>query len=277
MNFLYVVWNVNPEIFSIGSLHIRWYGLLFALGFIISYRIMGKFFKQAGFSDDHLDKLTIYVAIGTILGARFGHVFFYEPHYYLAHPGEILKIWHGGLASHGAAIGILLSLWIFSKYQKISLIWLLDRVAIVVSVTGALVRIGNLMNSEIVGKATDVPWAFAFVRDNLERGFPEYYTRHPSQIYEAGFYFVLFIVLYYLLEKRNWHKKTGYTFSLFLILLFGFRFFIEFFKDVQVSFEQQMTIDMGQWLSIPFIVAGIGLWIYAKNHWQPSGTEHKTT
>ena len=272
MNFLYIIWDVSPELISIGPLHIRWYGLLFALGFIISYYIMGYFFKQAHLSSELLDKLTIYVALGTVLGARFGHVFFYEPQYYISHPGEILKIWHGGLASHGAAIGILISLWLFvRKYRSIRFMWLLDRIAIVVAITGSLVRIGNLMNSEIVGKASTVPWAFAFVRDNLARGFPADYTRHPTQIYESLFYFMLFVVLYYLLQYKKWSQKEGYTFSLFLILLFAFRFFIEFFKDIQVAFEQSMPLDMGQWLSIPFILGGIALWLNARKK-----IKHKT-
>jgi len=264
MDFAYVIWDVDPEIVNIFNFSIRWYGVLFALAFLVSYYIFSKFFKQENIPIEKLDKLTFYVAIGTIIGARLGHVCFYEPAYYCSNPSEIIKIWHGGLASHGAAIGILLALWIFSKHFEKSFLWLLDKIGIVVALSGSFIRIGNLMNSEIVGKPSNVPWAFAFVRDNFYKGLPENFTRHPTQLYEAIGYFLIFVILYYLNQKKSSHKKEGYLFGVFLILLFGFRFFIEFFKDVQVSFEQSMILNMGQILSIPFILFGFYL-IYTKN------------
>ena len=259
MIFDYIVWNVDPEIFHIGNISIRWYGLLFASAFLVSYYIFAKFYKEAGIPIEKLDKLTFYVAIGTILGARFGHVCFYEPGYYCANPSEIIKIWHGGLASHGAAIGILLAIWLYTRKFEKSVWWLLDRIGIVVALSGAFIRTGNLMNSEIVGAPSNVPWAFAFVRDNFQRGLPENFTRHPSQIYEALGYLIIFAILYYLYKKTALKEKEGYLFGLFLVLLFGFRFFIEFFKDVQVAFEQSLPLDLGQLLSIPFILAGFYL------------------
>ncbi len=261
-----VIWNPNPEIFSIGNFSIRWYGLLFASAFVFGYIIFQKIFKKEGVPIEELDKFTIYVALGTVIGARLGHVCFYEPAYYWAHPSEILKVWHGGLASHGAALGILTAIWLFVRKSSKNLMWLLDRITIVVALGGSFIRLGNLMNSEIVGSPSKLPWAFAFVRDNIERGLPENFTRHPSQLYESLFYMLLFVLLYSL-YKKGWGKKPGYLFSWFLILLFGFRFFIEFFKDVQVDFEHSMTIDMGQWLSIPFVLGGIILLIFSiKKH-----------
>ncbi len=262
----YIIWDPSPEIFSIGSFSIRWYGLLFASGFVFGYIIFQKIFKKEGVPIEELDKFTIYVALGTVIGARLGHVCFYEPGYYCSHPSEILKVWHGGLASHGAALGILTAIWLFVRKSSKNLMWLLDRITIVVALGGSFIRLGNLMNSEIVGSPSKLPWAFAFVRDNIERGLPENFTRHPSQLYESIFYFLLFILLY-ILYKKGWGKKSGYLFSWFLILLFGFRFIIEFFKDVQVNFEHSMAIDMGQWLSIPFIIGGIVLLIFSiKKH-----------
>ncbi len=265
MIFDYIVWNVDPELFHIGNLTVRWYGVLFATAFIVSYYIFAKFYKEVNIPLEKLDKLTFYVAIGTIIGARLGHVCFYEPGYYCSHPSEIWKIWHGGLASHGAAIGILIAIWLYSiKFEK-TFWWLMDRTSIVVAISGVFIRTGNLMNSEIVGSPTKLPWAFAFVRDNFERGLPADFTRHPSQIYEALGYFTIFVILYWLYQKKpRLKEQEGYLFGLFLILLFGFRFFVEFFKDVQVPFEQHLPLDLGQLLSIPFVLAGIYIMYWAK-------------
>ena len=252
----YIVWNVDPEIFHIGNLSIRWYGLLFATAFLVSYYIMVRFFKEYNIPVEKLDKLTFYVAIGTILGARLGHVCFYEPGYYCSHLSEIWKIWHGGLASHGAAIGILLAIWLFARKFEKSFLWIMDRVSIVVALSGVFIRTGNLMNSEIVGAPSKLPWSFAFVRDNIARGLPPDFTRHPSQIYEALGYLTIFVILYWLYYKTNFKNKEGYLFGLFLVLVFGFRFFVEFLKDVQVPFEQSLPLDMGQILSIPFVLLG---------------------
>lgn len=251
----YIHWDVNPEIFRIGGFAIRWYGLLFALAFYAGYVIFTRIFKKEGVSMEVLDKLTLYVFVGTVVGARLGHCLFYQPDYYLSRPIEILKIWEGGLASHGAAIGIVAALWLFSRKIKKPIYWILDRIVIVVALGGAFIRLGNMMNSEIIGKATDVPWAFVLHRiDEV--------PRHPAQLYEALSYIVIFVVLYYLFNKTNVKEKQGFLFNLFLIALFLVRFVIEYFKEVQVQFEESMFINMGQVLSIPFILIGIILMIF---------------
>lgn len=261
MHQLVIPWNVRPEIFHIGSFAIRWYGLLFASSFLFGYIIMRRIFKNENLGEEVLDRLTIYMAVGTILGARLGHCFFYEPEYYLSHPGEILKVWHGGLASHGAAIGILLAIWFFSKKEKKDYFWTLDRIAIVVALSGFFIRMGNLMNSEIYGVETTLPWGFVFLRNH------ETAPKHPTQIYEG----LAYLAIFFLLLRIYWSTKGRYIqgtlISLICILIFTARFFIEFIKEDQVAFEAGMKLNMGQWLSIPFIVAGLaGLYIsYKKN------------
>lgn len=251
MNIAEIIWSVSPELLKLGPISIRWYGFLFALGFILGYMIMQKIYKDEKKPLEDLDKLSVYVIIGTVLGARLGHCFFYDPEYYLTNPFEILKVWQGGLASHGAAIGILTALYIFSKKMKgQNLLWILDRIVIVVALGGALIRLGNLFNSEIYGLPTDVPWAFVFLRvDDL--------PRHPTQLYEAIFYFISAIVLFLNYNKSKSNLKEGLNFGLFLILIFGFRIFVEFFKENQVSFEATLPLNMGQFLSIPFVLLGI--------------------
>jgi phosphatidylglycerol---prolipoprotein diacylglyceryl transferase len=251
MHLLIVPWDVNPEIFRIGSFAIRWYGLLFASSFLFGYIIMNRIFKNENLGEEVLDRLTIYMAIGTILGARLGHCLFYEPGYYLQHPLEILMIWHGGLASHGAAIGILIALWLFSRQEKKEYIWILDRIAIVVALSGFFIRIGNLMNSEIYGIETSLPWGFVFLRNN------EVAPKHPTQIYEALVYLTIFFLLYRLYWSKKGEHIQGLLISLLCILVFTARLFIEFLKEDQVAFEAAMKINMGQWLSIPFILLGI--------------------
>jgi len=253
MIFNYIHWDINPEIVGFWGLSIRYYGVLFASAFFFGYLIMQKIFKKEGLPVELLDKLTVYVALGTIIGARLGHCLFYDPSYYLSNPIEILKIWRGGLASHGAAIGILIALYYFSKKNKKPYLWILDRIVIVVALAGFFIRMGNLMNSEIYGIPTNLPWGFIFVR----RG--EVIPKHPTQIYEALSYLLIFILLYSIYNKKGTNVRQGFIFSIFLILLFSVRFLIEFIKEVQVDFEQNMTLNMGQWLSIPFILIGIYL------------------
>ena len=252
----YIHWNVNPEIFRIGSFAVRWYGLLFASGFFFGYLILTKMFKKEGVPVELLDKLTLYVAVGTIVGARLGHVCFYEPGYFCDHPGEILKIWHGGLASHGAAIGILLSLWLFKKNTGRSFLWTIDRVVLVVALAGFFIRMGNLMNSEIYGVQTSLPWGFVFERNG------ETVPKHPTQIYEAFSYLAIFFYLRWLYYRKEGKVPEGLLFAVFLILIFTARFFIEFIKEPQEAFEKTLPLDMGQLLSIPFIVAGLLLLWY---------------
>ena len=179
MIFDVITWNVDPEIFSIGSLSIRWYGLLFASAFLSGYIVFTRYLETDRLSSEMLDELLIYIAVGTVLGARLGHCFFYEPEYFLKNPVEILKIWKGGLASHGAAIGILLSLWLYIRKYKLSFLWLIDRIVIVVALGGAFIRLGNLFNSEIYGLPTELPWGFEFVRDKL------YDSKHGSIVTDS--------------------------------------------------------------------------------------------
>ncbi|MFO7852445.1 MAG: prolipoprotein diacylglyceryl transferase [Bacteroidota bacterium] len=261
MELAIITWDVNPEIFRIGNFAPRWYGVLFALGFLLGYLIFKKIFRNEGLRDEVLDRLTIYVAIGTIVGARLGHCLFYEPSYYLSNPLEILKVWRGGLASHGAAIGILFVLWLFVRKEKKPYIWILDRIVIVVALGGALIRLGNLMNSEIYGVETTLPWGFVFLRAG------ETVPKHPTQIYEALAYLITFIVLYRIYWRKKGEFISGVPFSLFLILVFTFRLFVEFVKEDQVAFESGMALNMGQWLSLPFILLGVvGLIISLRRH-----------
>jgi phosphatidylglycerol---prolipoprotein diacylglyceryl transferase len=264
----YITWNVDPEIFSIGPITIRWYGLMFAMAFLSGYLVFTKALKIERLDAEMLDQLLIYVAIGTIVGARLGHCLFYEPSYYLSNPIEILKIWQGGLASHGAAIGIVLALWLYIRKHKLSFLWLMDRLVIVVPLAGAFIRTGNLFNSEIYGRATDLPWAFLFVRDRVidpvTGALLPNVPSHPTQIYEALSYLLIFAVLFILYRKKKDDIRDGVLFGVFLILLFAARFFIEFIKNDQVSFEAGMFLNMGQWLSLPFILIGVGLIIYTK-------------
>jgi prolipoprotein diacylglyceryl transferase len=262
----YVVWNVSPEIFTfpdwlplLGGRGVRWYGALFAASFVVGYYIMQKVFKRENISIEVLDKLSTYMLIATVVGARLGHCLFYEPAYYLAHPLEILKVWEGGLASHGAAIGIIIALVIFSRKQQKTFYWTIDRIVIVVALAGFFIRMGNLMNSEIFGHATTLPWGFQFERyhDPALNGDP----RHPTQIYEALIYLATFFTLYYSYFKKGMgEKQPGFLFAVFLVAVFGSRLLVEFLKEPQVGFEANMVLNMGQILSIPLILAGIYIW-----------------
>ena len=252
MHLLVIPWNVNPEIFRIWHIAVRWYGLLFASAFLFGYIIMYRIFKNENLGEAVLDRLTIYMAVGVIIGARLGHCLFYEPGYYLSHPLEIILIWHGGLASHGAAIGILIAVWLFAKKEKKDYFWVLDRIAIVVALSGFLIRMGNLMNSEIYGIEATVPWGFVFLRNH------EVAPKHPTQIYEGLAYLAIFILLYRLYWSKKGEHYQGLLISLAVTLIFIARFFIEFLKEDQVAFEATMKLNMGQWLSIPFVLLGIG-------------------
>ncbi|HKK61160.1 MAG TPA: prolipoprotein diacylglyceryl transferase [Bacteroidales bacterium] len=266
----YITWDIDPEIFSLGKLSIRWYGLMFAMAFLSGYIVFTRYLKSNRLDAEMLDQLLIYIAVGTIAGARLGHCLFYEPNYYLSNPVEILKIWKGGLASHGAAIGIVIALWLYIRKHKLSFLWLMDRLVIVVPLAGAFIRTGNLFNSEIYGRATDVPWAFLFVRDVVRDpntgAILENVPSHPTQIYEALSYLFIFAVLFIYFRRNHDKVRDGFIFGVFLILLFTARFFIEFIKNDQVAFESGMTLNMGQWLSVPFILIGIALIYYTGKH-----------
>lgn len=261
MVFDFITWTVKPEIFSLGPISVRYYGLFFAIGFMLSYNLMEKMFKWEKIPLPWLEKLFIYVVVATVLGARLGHVFFYGWDYYSQHLGEILMVWKGGLASHGGAIGIVIAIMIYSKkVSKKSPLWALDRVVVPTAMTAFFIRMGNLMNSEIYGHATDLPWGFRFVDNFYEwlNGAEPILTQpsHPTQIYEALTYLALFGLLLWMYWKTDAKDRTGLIFGVFLIGTFLSRFFIEFVKQNQESFEADMALNMGQWLSIPFVLAG---------------------
>jgi len=253
-SLLYITWNVDPTLFEWGPVSVRWYGVLFALAFLVGYYIMQNMLKREGKPVEWMDSLLIYMMLGTILGARLGHVFFYQWDYYQHNLLEILQIWKGGLASHGAAIGIIISLWLWSRrVSKTSLMWILDRIVVTIALAAVFIRTGNLMNHEIVGAPFDGSWAFLFMR----AGYAELVPRHPAQIYEAISYLLLFTILAFLYYRTNYANKPGFIFGVFLIGQFTARFIIEFYKEVQVAFEQEMTLNMGQILSLPLIAVGL--------------------
>ena len=268
----YIYWDVDPVAFSLGPLQVRWYGICWALGFLLGYLLMSKVYKHEKMPEWSMDSLLLYMLVSTVIGARLGHCLFYQPEYYLPHPVEILKIWEGGLASHGGAIGILIGLWLYvrkfnksTKKQKgekqhITYLWILDRIVIPVCLVGALIRLGNVFNSEIYGTPTTLPWGFVFVRGN-EQFFGadgELLPCHPTGLYEAFFCLVAMALLLWMYYKRNLgDKRPGLMFGTFLVIIFGSRIAIEFLKNVQVAFENNMVFDMGQWLSVPFVIVGI--------------------
>ncbi len=254
----FIHWNVNPEIFHLGPLSIRWYGLLFASGFLLGYYIAEKMLKSENVDQKWIDSLFFYMIIATIVGARLGHVFFYGWDYYSQHPGEILKVWHGGLASHGGALGILIALYIHSKVvTKRSVTWALDRVLVPTALVTAFIRLGNLMNSEIYGVQTSRPWGIIFERNG------EVVAKHPTQIYEALAYLITFGILMFLYWRTNSKNRPGLLMGTFFVLMFSARFIIEFIKEDQEAFEAGMMLNMGQWLSIPFILFGLFLVVRA--------------
>lgn len=265
-----IIWNANPVIFSAGPFTVRWYGLAFALGFIIGYQVVARMFRHEGAPEKWLGILLAYILVGTIVGARLGHVFFYEWDYYSAHPAEILQIWNGGLASHGGTIANIIAVFIFSWcVTKKPASWTFDKLVIPIALVGGLIRLGNLMNSEIYGGYTDLPWGFIFVRNG------ETIPAHPTQIYEALCYFALFALLMWMYWKKNAEERPWLITGIFFIGIFLPRFLIEYVKNVQVGREYEMIeqygMNIGQMLSLPFIILGIALVIYAsvrpRQHW----------
>lgn len=265
MQSLFIQWDPKPEIFTIPGLDwpLRWYGLMWAFAFIASHFFMNRVYKTEGRTDKALDTLTLYIILGTILGARLGHCLFYGPWFdehdaageiivrgYLSHPLDILKVYEGGLASHGGAFGIILAMILYCRKTKESWLWLFDRLVIVVPLAGMFIRLGNLINSEIIGKVTDVPWAFIFVReDNL--------PRHPAQLYEAIYCLLLFVFMYWFWKNKRFDVGPGFMFGMLCVLLFIERFVDEFFKENQAEFENTLSLNMGQILSIPFVIIGL--------------------
>ncbi|MDD4499523.1 MAG: prolipoprotein diacylglyceryl transferase [Bacteroidales bacterium] len=261
MNLLAVYWDVDPVIVSLGKIQIRYYSLFFIIAFTIGYYLFKYFFKREQVPLKILDPLLYTLIIGTLVGARLGHCLFYQPDYYLANPIEILYVWEGGLASHGGAIALLLAMWWFAhhygKKNHFSFLWVMDRLGITVALAGFFIRMGNLMNSEIYGNETTMPWGFVFLRNG------ELAPKHPTQLYEALSYLALFVLLLFLYRKRLPRLKEGTLFGIFLLVLFAARFFIEYIKEPQVPFEESMALNMGQILSIPFIFAGAVLMLYS--------------
>lgn len=246
----YFVWDIDPIAISVGFAKIRWYGLMFASAFISSFLLMTWMYKREGKNTVEIDDLLTYAAVGTIVGARLGHCLFYDPAYYFSNPVKILAIWEGGLASHGAILGILLALYFFQKRVEQSYIWFVDRVAIVSALGASFIRLGNFFNSEIVGEPTTVAWAVVFQQVDM-------LPRHPVQLYESLSYLVVFIILVTMYTKRDLQKRAGVLFSTFLVLVFSARFFIEFVKTKQAAYSSEFWMSTGQMLSVPFVVAGL--------------------
>ena len=273
----YITWNVSDEIFRVnlpivGSFALRWYGLLFASGFVFGQIILTRMYKAERVSEKWVDMITLYMIIGTVVGARLGHCLFYEPEVYLKDPIRILKVWEGGLASHGATVGILLGLYLYSRKYRFDYLWVLDRIVIVVALGGALIRLGNLFNSEIIGKPTDVPWAFKFERNReiINGVLASVEPRHPAQLYESISTFLLFLGLLFLWSLRKELTPRGRIFGLFVVILFTLRFLYEFLKENQVDKEdyllQTFGMNIGQILSIPLILVGLYILIRSYTH-----------
>lgn len=267
-----ITWDVDPAIFSLLGREVRWYGLLFAFGLlIIGPMVLEKIWKREKLSLDWMNTLYIYVVVATVVGARLGHVLFYNPAYYLANPVDILKVWEGGLASHGGTIGILVAVWLFSRrVTRRSVLFTLDRLAVPTGLVAAMIRMGNLMNSEIFGDVTERPWGFRFLRsEEYRRLVPDGILGcHPTQIYEAIAYLLTFALCMWLYWRRNAARRyEGLILGWFFVGIFGSRFFIEGIKQVQEPWEIDMIatwgVNMGQALSIPFVVAGVWLIVRA--------------
>ena len=264
---LSIYWDVNPVIFRtgtfevfgwpLGPLALRWYGLLFALGFLIGFYIVRYMFLRERRPESDLEVLLFYLLGGTIIGARLGHVFFYHPGYYLAHPTEIPAFWEGGLASHGGLLGILVALGLYAwSRPRQPYLWLLDRVAVPTALVGSFIRLGNLFNAEILGTPSDLPWAFVFARvDTL--------PRHPAQLYESLAYLLVFGLLLIIYRRYGASTPRGLLSGLFLVLVFSARFLIEYVKVEQAAFAGALPLQMGQLLSLPAIVAGG--WLLARS------------
>lgn len=259
---LEIYWTFDPTMFSIGSKEFRWYTFLFLIGFAIGYKIVKQMWKRENLDMKWLDPLFWYTLLGTLIGARLGHCLFYDPDYYLAHPIEILKTWNGGLASHGGTLGIIIAIYFYSKkVSHKSMLWTFDKLVVPTGLVAALIRIGNLLNHEIYGHPTDLPWGFRFIMNihEWQQGGTPIFTVpcHPTAIYEAICYLMTFALCMWLYFKKDAWKKEGLIFGIFLICIFTARFFIEFLKTIQEPFEASMPLKMGQVLSIPFVLAGI--------------------
>lgn len=276
MNYelLYIIWNPSEIAFHLGPVAVRWYGLCWLVGIVAGLVVMRKLYKDQKIDDNLFDLLFVYSFIGILVGARLGHCLFYEPGYFLSSGHHIIEMllpirfddmggWHftgyAGLASHGGMIGITAALWLYSRKAKLPFVKVVDMIGIAGPLTGAFIRLGNLMNSEIIGRATDMPWAFIFAQVDAV-------PRHPGQLYEAIAYLLTFLTLWGIYRVRKHWIGSGFYIGLTLVMVFTARFFIEFLKEVQVDFESAMTFDMGQLLSLPFVVLGIWFMIRSRKH-----------
>jgi phosphatidylglycerol:prolipoprotein diacylglycerol transferase len=255
------IWNIDPVAFRLGPLTVHYYGLLIACVLIVGYYLWNWQMKKAGYDPDQVATFPLYIGILAVVGARLGHCFFYEPTYYLAHPGAIIMVWRGGLSSHGAAIGILAAIFLYSRIKKIPLLLIMDSNSFVAALIATLVRIGNFLNSEIVGRVTDVPWCVHFIRFH-DGG---KYCRHPSQLYEACFGLLIFIGLLLLERRLGKRRPPGLLSGVFMVTYFSCRFFVEFFKEHQVL-PPTSSLTMGQYLSIPFFLIGLYLLVFSLRH-----------
>lgn len=269
---LSIHWNPNPELFSIFGIHLRYYGLLWGVGIILATLIVRYQYRDKKIDDKKFEPLFMYCLLGIMIGARLGHCLFYSPEYFLAHPLEIVLpikflpgggwdiIGYRGLASHGGTLGLIVALWLYCRKTKMNYLNVLDMIAVATPVAACCIRLANLMNSEIIGKPTDVPWAFVFESIDM-------LPRHPAQLYEAIAYLCFFFILIYIYKKHSPKIHRGFFFGLCLTLIFTFRFFIEWVKENQEAFEDTMTLNMGQWLSVPFIIIGVSFMVYGlRNH-----------
>lgn len=260
---LSINWNPEPELFNLfGHLPLRYYGLLWGIGILLACIIVQREYRDRKISDEKFSPLFFYCVIGITLGARLGHCLFYQPEYFLNHLWEMILpvkflpngewqwIGYRGLASHGGTLGLIIALWLYCRKTKLHYMDVLDMIAVATPITACCIRLANLMNSEIIGKPTDVPWAFVFERVDM-------LPRHPAQLYEAIAYFILFLVMMFLYKNYSKKLHRGFFFGLCLTAIFTFRFFVEFLKENQVDFENSMALNMGQWLSIPFVIIGI--------------------
>ena len=277
----YIVWNPDLEAFRLGPIAVRWYGLMWIIGLALAYFVVRRLYKEQKIKDEYFDPLFLYCFFGILIGARLGHCIFYEPDYFLTSgkglvemilpirflpEGGFKLIGYAGLASHGGTLGLMIALWMYVRKTKLGIWTVLDNIAIATGTTACFIRLGNLMNSEIIGKVTDVPWAFIF--EHVDK-----VPRHPGQLYEAIAYAILFCIMWTIYKRSHQHPTsntqhpqvgTGWYFGFCLTYIFTFRFFIEYTKEIQEAFEASLPIDMGQILSIPFIILGVYCMIKAK-------------
>lgn len=272
-SFLAVVWNPDTELCRPLGLPIRYYSLMWVIGLVAAYLIVKRLYKDRGIKQEVFEPLFIYCFIGILAGARLGHCIFYEPEYYLTSgkhfiemllpirfmpQGGVKLVGYSGLASHGGTIGIIIGMWLYCRKYKVKVLECIDMVCVATPLTAACIRLGNLMNSEIVGKPTGTDWGFIFVQNG------EDFARHPAQLYEAIAYLIIFAIIVLIYRKHKEKIGSGFYFGFCIATIFTFRFFIEFCKEVQVDFEQDMTFDMGQLLSIPFIIGGLWLMLHSR-------------